>query len=124
MSGFGSGSFGGFGQSNSQQSTGFGGFGANNATSTSTGKAKLASSQPPAILSQSFIQTNQPSPLGFGSGTATNSAFGSTNNTNTSGGLFGNTTGAFGGGGTSSSEFYIRHAPFICIEQYTNYPLL
>ncbi|KAI8303210.1 Nucleoporin [Colletotrichum sp. SAR11_240] len=76
MSGFGSGSFGGFGQSNNQQSTGFGGFGANNATSTSTG---------------------------FGSGTATNSAFGSTNNTNTSGGLFGNTTGAFGGGGTSSS---------------------
>ncbi|KAI8203072.1 Nucleoporin NUP145 [Colletotrichum sp. SAR 10_76] len=75
MSGFGSGSFGGFGQSNNQQSTGFGGFGANNATSTSTG---------------------------FGSGTATNSAFGSTNNTNTSGGLFGNTTGAFGGGGTSS----------------------
>ncbi|KAF3801697.1 Nucleoporin [Colletotrichum gloeosporioides] len=78
MSGFGSGSFGGFGQSNNQQSTGFGGFGANNATSTSTG---------------------------FGSGTATNSAFGSTNNTNTSGGLFGNTTGAFGGGGTSSSGF-------------------
>ncbi|KAI8300880.1 Nucleoporin NUP145 [Colletotrichum sp. SAR11_59] len=76
MSGFGSGSFGGFGQSNNQQSTGFGGFGANNATSNSTG---------------------------FGSGTATNSAFGSTNNTNTSGGLFGNTTGAFGGGGTSSS---------------------
>ncbi|KAH0440223.1 nucleoporin sonb [Colletotrichum camelliae] len=78
MSGFGSGSFGGFGQSNNQQSTGFGGFGANNATSTSTG---------------------------FGSGTATNSAFGSTNNTNTSGGLFGNTTGAFGGGGTSSGGF-------------------
>nr|XP_036586138.1 nucleoporin sonb [Colletotrichum truncatum]KAF6796545.1 nucleoporin sonb [Colletotrichum truncatum] len=75
MSGFGSTGFSGFGQSNNQQSSGFGGFGTNNSSSST----------------------------GFGSGNTANSAFGSTSNNNTSGGLFGNTTGAFGG--TSSGGF-------------------
>ncbi|KAF3359884.1 hypothetical protein VdG1_04959 [Verticillium dahliae VDG1] len=76
MSGFGSGSFGGFGQNNNntQQST-FGGFGS----------------------------TNNNTNTGFGANNNTTTAFGS--NTNTGGGLFGNNSNTSGGFGATSSGF-------------------
>ncbi|KAM0499609.1 hypothetical protein D7B24_001181 [Verticillium nonalfalfae] len=78
MSGFGSGSFGGFGQNNNnnntQQST-FGGFGS----------------------------TNNNTNTGFGATNNTATAFGS--NTNTGGGLFGNNSNTSGGFGATSSGF-------------------
>ncbi|KAG7113045.1 Nucleoporin like protein [Verticillium longisporum] len=76
MSGFGSGSFGGFGQNNNNtQQTTFGGFGS----------------------------TNNNTNTGFGATNNTATAFGS--NTNTGGGLFGNNSNTSGGFGATSSGF-------------------
>ena len=96
---FGSGGFGGFGQSNTQQPSGFGGFGA--ASNTNPGNSSQSKIRSPTLTSNAsgFGSSN---PGGFGSNT-------NPNPNPAGGGLFGNTTAntATGFGASPGGHLYL-----------------